>query len=126
MQLGEFYGGSPFGAASSVIELVVWVYSSAPIFFFGAELTQFYANPLYLNPAFAGVARCPRFILNYRNQWPAIPGNYITYSASYDQYFKNISGGFGVLATHDQQGQGTIKTSMLGIVYSYHLNLGRK
>ena len=38
----------------------------------------------------------------------------------------DISGGFGVLATHDQQGQGTIKTSMLGIVYSYHLNLGRK
>ncbi len=44
MQLGKFYGGSPFGAASSVIELVVWVYSSAQIFFFGAELTQFYAN----------------------------------------------------------------------------------
>jgi type IX secretion system PorP/SprF family membrane protein len=50
----------------------------------------------------------------------------VTYSASYDQYFKNISGGFGVLATHDQQGQGTINTSMLGLIYSYHLTLNRK
>jgi type IX secretion system PorP/SprF family membrane protein len=90
------------------------------------NFTQFYANPLYLNPALAGSYGCPRFALNYRNEWPSLSGNYVTYSASYDQYFKQISGGFGVLALHDQQGQGTIKTSMLGLFYSYHLNLGRK
>lgn len=88
--------------------------------------TQFYANPLYLNPAFAGSNGCPRFSLNYRNEWPSLTGNYVTYSASYDQYFKNISGGFGVLATHDMQGQGTINTSMLGLIYSYHLKINRK
>ena len=88
--------------------------------------TQFYANPLYLNPAFAGSHGCPRFALNYRNEWPSLSGNYVTYSASYDQYFKNISGGFGVLAMHDQQGQGTINTSMLGLIYSYHLKVTRK
>ena len=95
-------------------------YSQDPTF------TQFYSNPVYLNPAFAGSFGCPRFGLNYRNEWPSLSGNYVTYSASYDQYFKNISGGFGVLATHDQQGQGTINTSMIGLVYSYHLSLGRK
>ncbi|MFN5148175.1 MAG: type IX secretion system membrane protein PorP/SprF, partial [Flavobacteriia bacterium] len=58
--------------------------------------TQFYANPLYLNPALAGSYGCSRFALNYRNEWPALSGNYVTYSASYDQYFKNISGGFGL------------------------------
>jgi hypothetical protein len=26
------------------------------------QFTQFYANPLYLNPAFAGTARCPRVV----------------------------------------------------------------
>ncbi len=88
--------------------------------------TQFYANPLYLNPAFAGSHGCPRFALNYRNQWPSLTGNYVTYSASYDQYFKNISGGFGVIGMHDQQGQGTIYTSMLGLIYSYHLKVNRK
>jgi type IX secretion system PorP/SprF family membrane protein len=64
--------------------------------------------------------------MNYRNEWPSLSGNYVTYSASYDQYFKNISGGFGVLATHDQQGTGTINTSMLGLVYSYHLKVTNK
>lgn len=90
------------------------------------QFTQFYANPIYLNPAFAGSHGCPRFALNYRNEWPNLSGNYVTYSASYDQYFKSISGGFGILATHDQQGQGTINTSMLGAVYSYHLKVNRK
>jgi type IX secretion system PorP/SprF family membrane protein len=88
--------------------------------------TQFYANPLYLNPALAGSHGCPRFALNYRNQWPQLSGNYITYSASYDQYFKNINGGFGILALHDQQGQGTISTTMGGLFYSYHMKLSRK
>ncbi|MFN5844421.1 MAG: PorP/SprF family type IX secretion system membrane protein [Flavobacteriia bacterium] len=88
--------------------------------------TQFYANPLYLNPALAGSYGCSRFALNYRNEWPALSGNYVTYSASYDQYFKNISGGFGLLATHDQQGQGTIKTTMVGAIYSWHGQLSRK
>ncbi len=31
--------------------------------------SQFYANKLYLNPAFAGDNKCPRIDLNYRNQW---------------------------------------------------------
>ena len=90
------------------------------------QFTQFYSNPIYLNPAFAGSNGCPRFSLNYRNQWPSLTGNYVTYSASYDQYFKNISGGIGVIGMHDQQGQGTIFTSMIGLVYSYHLKVNRK
>jgi membrane protein len=36
--------GSSFGAAGSLIVLVLWVYYSAQILFFGAELTQVYAN----------------------------------------------------------------------------------
>ncbi len=88
--------------------------------------TQFYANPLYLNPAFAGSNKCPRISMNYRNEWPNLSGNYVTYSASYDKYVKNIKGGIGLLATYDQQGRGTISTSMLGLIYSYHLKVNRK
>ena len=90
------------------------------------QFTQFYANPIYLNPAFAGSSGCPRLGMNYRNEWPNLTGNYVTYSVAYDQYFKNISGGIGVIGMHDQQGQGTILTSMLGLVYSYHLKVNRK
>ena len=48
------------------------------------HFTQYYANPLYLNPAFAGVKQCPRVTTNYRNQYPSL-GVYQTFSASYDQ-----------------------------------------
>lgn len=88
--------------------------------------TQFYANPLYLNPAFAGTTNCPRFALNYRNQWPAISGTFVTYSASYDQYFREVHGGLGFLATNDQAGQGTIKTTNISAIYSYQQPLNRR
>lgn len=90
------------------------------------EFSQFYANQLYLNPAFAGTHGCPRFNINYRNQWPALSGTFVTYSASYDQFFSNISGGIGVLVTHDMQGKGTINTTTGSLIYSYRLNVGRK
>ena len=90
------------------------------------QFTQFYANPLYLNPAFAGSYGCPRLHSNFRNEWPSLSGNYVTYSMSYDQYVKNVSGGIGFIALHDQQGQGTIFTSMIGAIYSYHLKVNRK
>ena len=48
--------------------------------------SQFYANPLYLNPAMAGSEYCPRLILNYRNQWPSLPEAFVSYSASFDRY----------------------------------------
>jgi membrane protein len=34
---------SPFGAAGTVIIVIVWVYYSAQIFFLGAEFTRHYA-----------------------------------------------------------------------------------
>ena len=34
--------------------------------------SQFYANPLYLNPAFAGSQVAPRISLTYRAQWPGL------------------------------------------------------
>ena len=85
------------------------------------EFTQFYANPLYLNPAFAGSSRCPRMVMNYRNQWPGITRTYITYSASYDQHVDAMSGGLGVLVTNDQAGDGTINTTNASVMYSYYL-----
>jgi membrane protein len=37
-------GGSPYGTAASVLALLVWVYYSAQVFFFGAELTRIFAT----------------------------------------------------------------------------------
>ena len=44
LYVGRSTVASPFGAAGSVVALVVWVYYSAQILFFGAELTQVFAR----------------------------------------------------------------------------------
>jgi membrane protein len=42
--IGKSTANNPFGAAASLIVLLLWVYYSAQIMFFGAELTQSYAK----------------------------------------------------------------------------------
>ncbi len=43
LYLGKASPGSAYGAAGSLVVMVVWVYYSAQIFFFGAEFTHVYA-----------------------------------------------------------------------------------
>ena len=89
------------------------------------QFTQFYANPLYLNPAFAGSVRCPRICMNFRDEWPAIPGTFVTYSASYDQHVDNLNGGIGLLVMQDQAGQAILTTTNISLIYAYQLNVSR-
>lgn len=89
------------------------------------QFTQFYANPIYLNPAFAGSQKCPRVTLNYRDQWPGLSGNFITTTASYDQYVSQIYGGVGFQVLNDQAGQSTLKTTRINLQYAYTVNLSR-
>src|SRR5262249_50739549 len=44
LYLGRSGIGSAYGAAGSLVLVLVWVYYSGSIFFFGAEFTQVYAN----------------------------------------------------------------------------------
>jgi len=90
------------------------------------QFTQFYANPLYLNPAFAGTARCPRICMNYRNQWPMLPGRYETYSFSGDLHMDALAGGLGVLVTTDDQAHGILKTTNASLIYSYQAVINRE
>jgi len=46
LYLGKAAVGSAYGAAGSVIVIIVWVYYSAQILFFGAEFTRVYAGKL--------------------------------------------------------------------------------
>lgn len=87
------------------------------------EFSQFYANPLYLNPALAGVNICPRIVANYRNQWPSLDNAFVAYNASYDQYFDFIHGGVGVLFTTDRAAGGNLNTTMIGLMYAYKFNI---
>lgn len=95
---------------------------------FGQDPTfsQFFANKLYLNPAFAGTSVCPKLTLNYRNQWPGIDNSFITYAASFDQHIDAISGGIGVQLMRDQAGEGVLNTTSAAFMYSYQIPINRK
>ena len=90
--------------------------------------SQFYANPLYLNPAFAGATPkgCPRVNLNYRDQWPGIGRTYITTSASWDGHINAIGGGLGVIIVNDRSGDGGLQLNSASLLYSYHLEVNRQ
>ncbi len=87
--------------------------------------TQFYSNPIYLNPAFAGSRVCPRFALNYRNEWPNISGNFVTKTAAYDQKVESLFGGLGIIILTDNAAK-TLKTTRVSAVYAYNQAITRQ
>jgi type IX secretion system PorP/SprF family membrane protein len=89
------------------------------------HFSQYYANPLYLNPAFAGAERCPHIISNYRNQWPGYPGQFSTSALSYDQYVNFLHGGIGIQILNNIAGEASINTLNANLMYAYVLNVNR-
>ncbi len=87
------------------------------------EFSQYYANPLYLNPAYAGAIECGRLGLNYRNQYPSLSNAYVTYNVSYDQNLSAINSGFGLLIMSDAQGDGGLVRTSAAAFYSYNLKV---
>lgn len=92
------------------------VYAQDPIY------SQFYNSPILINPAFAGNTRGALVSINYRNQWPSIENAYETYSLTYDQRW-NKSSGVGLYLTTDAAGNGALKTTKLGGIYSYRIRI---
>ena len=93
------------------------------------QMTQFYAVPTYTNPAMAGTAMCNgggRAVLGYRNQWPGLPGTFVTTTAGYDQHFDKIGGGVGLLIMDDRAGEGQLTSKSVSALYSYQLKLSPK
>ena len=89
------------------------------------QFSQFYAAPLVLSPSYTGMIQGSRVVLNYRDQWPSIPGTFTTYAASYDQYFSKMNSGIGVLVIRDQAGSGNLNLTDIGLLYSYDLKINR-
>ncbi|MEI6060734.1 MAG: PorP/SprF family type IX secretion system membrane protein [Bacteroidota bacterium] len=87
--------------------------------------TQFYANPIYLNPALAGSKLDQRLTLNYRNQWPNVKKGYVSYCAAWDKQFDKLSGGLGVIVTSDIGGDGMYNRLSANGIYSYRFHASR-
>ncbi|MBR9998279.1 MAG: type IX secretion system membrane protein PorP/SprF [Cyclobacteriaceae bacterium] len=85
------------------------------------QFSQFYAAPLYLNPAFAGSTQITRVGMNYRNQWPAIDASYVTYTAYADHFFVDVNSGVGLLIISDREGLAGLRNQGASLFYAYQL-----
>jgi len=88
--------------------------------------SQFHGNLIYHNPAFAGSADYNRLSINYRNHWPELSSDFVTYSASYDQPVELLHGGIGVHLFNDNLGDGTLRIFSAAFIYTYHLQVTRE
>ena len=77
---------------------------------------------VYLNPSFAGSNGGIRMQNNYRNQWPNIPYNFVTYQTCADFYLKKINSGFAFKILGDDQVKGTLKETQVGVCYAYYFS----
>lgn len=87
------------------------------------QFSQFYAAPLYLNPALTGATGQARAGINYRNQWPAIDANFTTMSAYFDYFIEDKSSGVGIIINRDVEGLAGLRSLNVGLQYSYELYL---
>ena len=101
-----------------IISVVVCIF---PIHAQDIHFSQYYANPLNLNPALTGyMAGDQRLNINYRNQWARIINPYKTLSVSYDQHFfrkkmtRSWFGG-GIQILSDQAGTSKLSNNKIAL-----------
>lgn len=81
--------------------------------------SQYYGNPVYLNPSLVGNKINPRLSLIYRNQWHNLNKGYVNYGISYDQYVRKMSGSVGVILNNDVYGGGLCNNFSGSIIYAF-------
>lgn len=89
------------------------------------SFSQYYANPLYLNPAFAGTIGAPRVAVQYRDQWHQFEDAYSSYSAAIDLPVDKLQGGLGFYIMNDAQANNILNNFQLNAAYSVRVQLNQ-
>lgn len=87
------------------------------------QLSQYFAAPLYLNPAFTGESEKWRAGMTHRRQWLGLDHHYTTTSAYADLYIGKISSGLGVILNEHVESVFNLHTREFGLSYAYDLKL---
>lgn len=90
------------------------------------QFGHFYNNAMLYNPAFTGNVELGQFAFSYRNQWPGVPGKFISYAASYEHYFNKLNSGMGFQIVNDKAGSGGLTTTSINYSYSYQIPVSRQ
>mgnify|MGYP001799500021 CR=1 FL=1 len=87
------------------------------------QFSQFYAAPLYLNPALTGINQKGRVGINYRNQWPNINTGFETAAAYVDYNWEEYNSSLGFMILNDQEGFAGLSTTTMSLSYAYQVYL---
>lgn len=90
------------------------------------QFSQYYAAPLYLNPALVGINQKGRMGINYRTQWPNLDANFETFSAYVDYHFEDYFSSAGLIFTKDKEGIAGLQSTSIGLQYAYQVQLNYK
>lgn len=104
--------------------LVCYACSLAQVRAQDPQYSQYYAAPLFLNPAFTGAEQVTRIGFNYRNQWPGLDASFTTFSAYIDGYLDDYNSGIGLMFMQDTEGFVNLRSTSVGAFYAYELRLG--
>jgi len=77
--------------------------------------SQSYNNPVYLNPALTGANDGLKINMNDMRQWTAVPGTFNTFTTTADLAEECSSIGLGLIALHDERGEGFLTTDQFGL-----------
>ena len=100
--------------------IIIFLFTCLNLYYSNVEaqvdphFTQFYAFPVWLNPAMSGVINggdC-RLVAIHRNQWNKITNPYSTFGLSYDWLTKQ-TWGMGLQAVHQLAGNGGYQNTTL-------------
>lgn len=105
--------------------LILLFFASAPLHAQDPQFSQFYANPLYLNPGLTGNIESARVGVNFRHQWPGLDPTFTTYTAFFDYFAEDYNSGVGFLLMRDQQGLAGLNSTSANLQYAYQLPLTR-
>jgi type IX secretion system PorP/SprF family membrane protein len=87
------------------------------------QYSQFYAAPLFLNPALTGASELTRMGINYRNQWPGLDHSFNSYSAYIDHYIFDYNSGIGLIFNGNKESLANLSTNEIGLSYAYRLKI---
>ena len=87
------------------------------------QFSQFYAAPLYLNPALTGISQETRMGTVYRNQWPGLDYQFMAFTAYVDHYSFDQKSGVGLSVSSFSEEFLKLNTREISGYYAYNLQL---
>ena len=92
------------------------VHSQEPIF------SQYFMNPIYMNPALSGETDGIRLTTSHRNQWRFVPSNFVTTSYSFDTWVPGPFS-FSILHLKNVEGEGSLESKYSSVGGGYRFKI---